>query len=275
MNIESIFLVISLIFMIIMYSKINNLEKFNKIENFKNGDIVEHNTNTLTQDLNNKIKRMIDEQYNYDVDAIRNLGAISKSLLTGKNYHNTTGVTAGDLTIPANIKTLGNQNVNGNINIDGNHNVKGTLSVGGFELLPEGSVIIWTKSAIPSGWVICDGDNNTPDLRGRFVLGSGQGNGLTNRTLESNGGLEKVLLKDNEVPLRKHYHEINGGQGGYKITDYDGGRYDLYESRNMRSGPDTPLIKKNGDPFDYDNFEVKSHNNMPPFYVLIYIMKVY
>ena len=47
---------------------------------------------------------MINEQYNMDIEAIRNLGSISKSLLTGKNYHNTDVTTPGDLTIPANVK---------------------------------------------------------------------------------------------------------------------------------------------------------------------------
>ena len=27
--------------------------------------------------------------------------------------------------------------------------------------------------AIPTGWVLCNGENNTPDLRNRFVVGAG------------------------------------------------------------------------------------------------------
>ena len=29
--------------------------------------------------------------------------------------------------------------------------------------------------SIPSGWVLCDGNNSTPDLRNRFVVGAGTG----------------------------------------------------------------------------------------------------
>ena len=36
-----------------------------------------------------------------DIEAMRNLGAISKSLLTGTNYHSTTVGVPGTLTIPA------------------------------------------------------------------------------------------------------------------------------------------------------------------------------
>ena len=83
MNIERIFLVISLIFMVIMYTKMLNMEK-NSIENFNNNDIVEH----MTEDTKKELKELIHQEYNYDLEAIRNLGTISKSLLTGKNYHN-------------------------------------------------------------------------------------------------------------------------------------------------------------------------------------------
>ncbi len=42
-------------------------------------------------------------------------------------------------------------------------------------LLPAGSILLWSGSqaSIPSGWVLCDGNNSTPDLRGRFVIGAG------------------------------------------------------------------------------------------------------
>lgn len=38
-----------------------------------------------------------------------------------------------------------------------------------------GMIILWSGStgSIPSGWVICDGNNSTPDLRNRFVVGAG------------------------------------------------------------------------------------------------------
>jgi hypothetical protein len=42
-------------------------------------------------------------------------------------------------------------------------------------LLPAGLILLWSGSqaSIPSGWVLCDGNNSTPDLRGRFVIGAG------------------------------------------------------------------------------------------------------
>ena len=42
-------------------------------------------------------------------------------------------------------------------------------------VFPTGSIIMWSGalSAIPSGWLLCDGANSTPDLRGKFVIGAG------------------------------------------------------------------------------------------------------
>lgn len=36
-------------------------------------------------------------------------------------------------------------------------------------------IVIWAGAIvdIPAGWVLCDGNNNTPDLRGKVVIGAG------------------------------------------------------------------------------------------------------
>lgn len=41
-------------------------------------------------------------------------------------------------------------------------------------LVPSGAIIMWHGSiaSIPSGWVLCDGSNSTPDLRNRFIVGA-------------------------------------------------------------------------------------------------------
>lgn len=41
--------------------------------------------------------------------------------------------------------------------------------------LPSGGIIMWsgTLANIPSGWVLCDGSNGSPDLRNRFIVGAG------------------------------------------------------------------------------------------------------
>ena len=37
---------------------------------------------------------------------------------------------------------------------------------------PTGTIIAWDNSAVPAGWLLCNGANGTPDLRDRFVYGA-------------------------------------------------------------------------------------------------------
>ena len=41
--------------------------------------------------------------------------------------------------------------------------------------LPKGIIVSWYGSIkeIPKGWALCDGNNTTPDLRNRFIIGGG------------------------------------------------------------------------------------------------------
>lgn len=40
--------------------------------------------------------------------------------------------------------------------------------------IPAGCILMWSGAIadIPAGWVLCDGNNGTPDLRDRFVVGA-------------------------------------------------------------------------------------------------------
>jgi hypothetical protein len=44
----------------------------------------------------------------------------------------------------------------------------------GIQGIPSGVIMLWSgaSNAIPSGFVLCDGNNSTPDLRNRFVVGA-------------------------------------------------------------------------------------------------------
>jgi hypothetical protein len=46
-------------------------------------------------------------------------------------------------------------------------------------LVPPETIAIWSQSSemLPEGWVLCDGENGTPDLRGRFIAGAVVGEG--------------------------------------------------------------------------------------------------
>ena len=50
-----------------------------------------------------------------------------------------------------------------------------TLTASVAAAVPTGMIMMWSgaSNAIPSGYVLCDGTNSTPDLRDRFVVGAG------------------------------------------------------------------------------------------------------
>ena len=82
---------------------------------------------------------------------------------------------------------------------------------------PSKSIAMWSGELynIPEGWYLCDGNNGTPDLRGRFILSYNDitrndvcGNQITNRNLGNTGGTENHILNIDEIP--KHKHNIGG-----------------------------------------------------------------
>jgi len=143
--------------------------------------------------------------------------------------------------------------------------------------MPAGSVISFAGVIPPTGWLLCNGQvitkdqfpalydlvgANVPDLRSRFVIGAGQGTGLTNRALKDIGGEENHTLVLWEIPSHAHNFGVGGGGG-----DRNGGK----------TGTDQGFSKNYSD-CTYKNHTENSggggpHNNMPPFYTLTYIIK--
>ena len=66
-----------------------------------------------------------------------------------------------------------NLNVKDNLILEGSMNLGGSLTVNGVEnaSVPRGAIIMWSGSDLPTGWALCDGQNGTPDLRDKFILG--------------------------------------------------------------------------------------------------------
>jgi len=139
---------------------------------------------------------------------------------------------------------------------------------------PSGGIVMWsgTIANIPTDWVLCDGNNGTPDLRNRFIVGahSGTNPGTTAQTgpgfadttgaLADNyepgdtGGETAHQLTLAEIP--SHNHNYNGGN--LKELQGDNGGNDDYAS----GGGTTD--SKGSDRF---------HENRPPYYALAFIMK--
>ena len=66
-------------------------------------------------------------------------------------------------------------------------------------LIPKGTIVMWSGSEIPEGWIICDGNNGTPNLIGKFIKAS-ESAGIT-------GGNNTITLSVDNLP--NHTHEIS------------------------------------------------------------------
>jgi len=71
-----------------------------------------------------------------------------------------------------------------------------------------GMIIIWSGaiSAIPSGWVICDGNNSTPNLTDRFVIHASSDSGATYDVGDTGGSLTTGTSTLSIAQLAAHTH---------------------------------------------------------------------
>lgn len=81
----------------------------------------------------------------------------------------------------------------------------------GIVSIPSGLIAMWsgTNANIPSGWVLCDGNNSTPDLTDRFVLGR-----AANANTGSTGGANTVTLAEGNLPSHTHSVSITTDGAG-------------------------------------------------------------
>ena len=115
----------------------------------------------------------------------------------------------------------------------------------------QGMIIAWSGSVagIPTGFVLCDGTNNTPDLRDKFIIGAG------NLGVGTTGGSKDAVVVDH-----KHTTTIDGGH----VIPGNGGNSYSYGG----AGTYASTI------FNMNNEGVSgTDKNLPPYHALCYIMK--
>ena len=209
-----------------------------------------------------QVKKLIYETYKIDVNSIKNLSEIASKLQKD------------GLTIPGNLT------------------VKGT-----FNYLPKGTIVAWTGDKAPEGWALCNGQNGTPNLQGRFIFGWNPAGGKHPKVpgadynqINGVGGNQIHQLSGAEMPVHSHgmneagnhAHTLNSDwkvldpgsyfrrmdDGKYNSVDTGGGGGILPLNRfgTTAGGNHTHGIHNAG------GNEV--HTIMPPYYVLAYIMKL-
>ena len=120
-------------------------------------------------------------------------------------------------------------------------------------LFVQGMIMMYTGSTAPSGWAICDGQNGTPDLRDRFIVGAGSAYSIGNT-----GGQNSVTLTVNQIPAHTHTYEIT--DVGINVADRP------WPANNNDCDMTTQNTSSTGGG--------QSHENRPPYYALMFIVKL-
>ncbi len=201
-------------------------------------------------------------------------------------------------------------------NITASNNIEAEGEFIGFGTVPIGGIIMWSgdPATIPSNWQLCDGQPagslgfNTPDLKGRFIVGydsgdtdydaidkigpvytDGDGLSIGDNTYDS----KKIKLRSTEsgVPAHihsiNHKHEINDPEhfhGVYSTDDTMGvGGINRTADNTSTTLSHTTESKPTGITVDWyigntagntSYSASQAHENRPPYYVLAFIMRV-
>jgi microcystin-dependent protein len=190
-----------------------------------------------------------------------------------------------------------------------------TITVPGFgtnPLVPTGLISMFSGTLIPAGWGLCDGTVQggiqTPDLRGRFVIGfdtyspppldiatgrpvvlpsptasvtpaTAPNDGLTKnygKIGNTGGEIGHVLLSgESGVPthvhtVNPHSHPIGTGQNAYEPGGLVPRGDSAYEHHSPQSTDAVGLTTNANAAAD----ALAPHENRPPYYVLAYIIKL-
>tara|TARA_R110002060_G_C2119459_1_gene98639 strand:- start:57 stop:1373 length:1317 start_codon:yes stop_codon:yes gene_type:complete len=199
------------------------------------------------------------------------------------------------ITSPGTVTSSGTLAVTGNLTVDGASGTASTTvltSAGSGATptwaspFPSGMIVLWSGStgSIPTGWVICNGSNSTPDLRDKFVVGAGSTyavdatGGSANATLPSHTHTASSSVSDSG-----HAHSTNvfrhsdkagtnpsaadSGSASGKIFATTGtGTFNMVSTSTATTGISVSTSVASAG-------SSATNANLPPYYALAYIMK--
>ena len=138
--------------------------------------------------------------------------------------------------------------------------------------VPSGLIAIWSGStgSIPSGWLLCNGSNGTPDLRNSFILGAGN----TYAVGATGGSTDAIVVSHTHTATSVVTDPGHTHSYGVSSTTGSGGNFIVGPSAGSQSG--NIVTATTGVTVATTNATAGvsgSGANMPPYYALAFIMK--
>jgi hypothetical protein len=142
--------------------------------------------------------------------------------------------------------------------------------------IPVGAICAWANhdgKTLPSGWVICDTTNNSPDLRDKFVYAD---NNVTT------GGSSSITLTESHLPRHSHvstYYQYPPNTnhcdrfGDFVPGDSHNVSDCSSETETINSTSGAGIYMK--DKSLFVSVSQTPLQTIPPYIVLLYIMKVF
>lgn len=131
-------------------------------------------------------------------------------------------------------------------------------------LVPKGAILMWSGIVVPPGWALCDGNNGTPNLRDRFVLGTGDLG-----SIGISGGTASHRHAAGTLSVPSHVHDI-----AWSVVNAGGGDNFNY----IEEGSGHPNFRRPNTVVGSGRLKVEAEtadaSTMPPFYRLAFIIKL-
>jgi hypothetical protein len=143
-----------------------------------------------------------------------------------------------------------------------------------------GMIIMWsgTIATIPTGWVLCNGSNSTPDLRNRFVIGAHTDSAGVAYSTVTGSNTQTGGTKDAAVVSHTHTATVTDPGHAHTLTNLttfsdtvSGGGITIQtrtNTNNTTATATTGITVANS-----TEGSSGTNQNLPPYYALAFIMK--
>ena len=146
---------------------------------------------------------------------------------------------------------------------------------------PSGVIVLWSGSigSIPAGWYLCNGNNGTPDLRNRFIVGAG-----STYAVDATGGSTDAIVVSHThtassvVTDPGHDHDMKVPTS-YGLAGFSGALAGAAGSQNPQGNVAGSIVMTSETTGITVATTITSagnsgtNANLPPYYALCYIMK--